>query len=61
MTRLCVANWDCLADDVACIGCFYAHCGFMLLRLFPLCLHLCVDPLLLCNEIICVFLCLKGV
>jgi hypothetical protein len=61
MTHLCVADWDRLANDVARSGGFYAHCSLMLLGLFTLCLYLGVDLLLLCDEVICVFLCLEDV
>jgi len=61
MTHLCVAYWDCLANDVACSGGSCAHRGLMHLGLLTLFLYLGVDLLLLCDEVICVFLCLEGV
>ena len=61
MTHLRVADWDCLANDVACSGGFCAHHSLILFCLFALCLYLSVDLLLLCDEVICVFFCLVAV
>jgi len=61
MTHLCVADWDSLANDVARSGGYRTHCNLMLSCLFTLCLDLCIDLLLLRDEIICVFLRLAGV
>lgn len=61
MTHFCVAHWDGLANDVACGGGFYAHCGLLLLRQFTFRLYLCVDLLFLRDEIIRIFLCLEAV
>jgi len=61
MTRLRVADWDCLANDVACSGGDCTQCSLVLPCLFTLCLDLCIDLPLLRDEIICVFLCLAGV
>lgn len=61
MTHLCVADWDRLANDVACSGGCCTHCSLVLLRMFTLRLYLRVDLLLLCDKIICVFLCLEAV
>ena len=61
MTHLCVADWDGLANDVAYSRGLCTHRGLMLPCLFTLFLDLCVDPLLLLDEIICVLLRLTGV
>lgn len=60
MTNLCIADWDAFADDVARSGGLRTHCSLMLLGQPTLCLYLFVDLLFLCDEIICVFLCLGG-
>lgn len=61
MTHLRVADWDRLANDVACSGCFYTHCSLMLPCLFALCFDLCIDLLFLRDEIVCVLPCLEAV
>ena len=61
MTHFCGADWDRFANDVSRSGGFCAHRNPILLGFFTFFLYLCVDLLLLGNEIICVFVCLEGV
>ena len=57
---LCLAHGDALVHDVANRARFLSHSEFGFARLFPLCVYLRINGLLLRKQIVRVLLCLQN-